>query len=190
MTKSSFPPDEWSDCFLALLSERLVSKPPTAGSSTNDVLLQVLELPLKCLLLQFCVNNPFSSLWHHVKSCDKTKLHVARAIWLGCGFLCMKVHVFTACVPRPFPSQFKGRGVSRLWRIMLAEGSHFGQWLRPTQPYIGRLAPPNRGSKNCIHWNQLKKFMQIGVDVECMHTNFGECGFFSFEVKVWRRFPF
>ena len=24
------------------------------------------------------------------------------------------VHVFTACVPRPFPSLFKGRGVSRL----------------------------------------------------------------------------
>ena len=28
-------------------------------------------------------------------------------------------------------------------------------------------------SKNLIEWNQLKKFMQIGVDVTYMHTNFG-----------------
>ena len=28
-------------------------------------------------------------------------------------------------------------------------------------------------SKNLIDWNQLKKFMQVGVDVKCMHTNFG-----------------
>ena len=28
-------------------------------------------------------------------------------------------------------------------------------------------------SKNLINWNSLKKFMQVGVDVKCMHTNFG-----------------
>ena len=28
-------------------------------------------------------------------------------------------------------------------------------------------------SKNLIDWNRLKKFMQIGVDVTYMHTNFG-----------------
>ena len=28
-------------------------------------------------------------------------------------------------------------------------------------------------SKNLIDRNQLKKFMQIGVDVTCMYTNFG-----------------
>ena len=28
-------------------------------------------------------------------------------------------------------------------------------------------------SKNLIDWNWLKKFMQVGVDVKCMHTNFG-----------------
>ena len=28
-------------------------------------------------------------------------------------------------------------------------------------------------SKNLIDQNQLKKFRQIGVDVTCMHTNFG-----------------
>ena len=28
-------------------------------------------------------------------------------------------------------------------------------------------------SKNLINQNQLKKFMQIGIDVTCMHTSFG-----------------
>ena len=27
--------------------------------------------------------------------------------------------------------------------------------------------------KNSIVWNWLKKFMQVGIDVACMHTNFG-----------------
>ena len=28
-------------------------------------------------------------------------------------------------------------------------------------------------SKNLIIWNRLKNFMQVGIDVTCMHTNFG-----------------
>ena len=28
-------------------------------------------------------------------------------------------------------------------------------------------------SKNLINRNRLKKFMQVGIDVKCMHTNFG-----------------
>ena len=35
-------------------------------------------------------------------------------------------------------------------------------------------------SKNLIDWNRLKKFMQVGVDAKCMHTNFGGCSFFNF----------
>ena len=35
-------------------------------------------------------------------------------------------------------------------------------------------------SKNLIDWKRLKKFMQIGVDVTYMHTNFGGCGYFCF----------
>ena len=35
-------------------------------------------------------------------------------------------------------------------------------------------------SKNLINRNRLKKFMQVGIDVTCMHTNFGGCGFFGF----------
>ena len=28
-------------------------------------------------------------------------------------------------------------------------------------------------SKVLIDWNRLKKFMQVGIDVTCMYTNFG-----------------
>ena len=35
-------------------------------------------------------------------------------------------------------------------------------------------------SKNLIDRNRLKKFMQIGMDVTCMHTNFGGCDLPSF----------
>ena len=35
-------------------------------------------------------------------------------------------------------------------------------------------------SKNLINRNRLKKFMQVGIDVKFIHTNFGGCGFFGF----------
>ena len=35
-------------------------------------------------------------------------------------------------------------------------------------------------SKNLIDQNELKKFMQVGIDVKFMHTNFGGCGLSGF----------
>ena len=35
-------------------------------------------------------------------------------------------------------------------------------------------------SKNLIDWNRPKKFMQVGIDVKCMHTNFGGRSLSSF----------
>ena len=37
-------------------------------------------------------------------------------------------------------------------------------------------------SKNLINQNQLKKFMQVGIDVKCMHTDFGGQDLSSFGV--------
>ena len=34
--------------------------------------------------------------------------------------------------------------------------------------------------KNVIDWNRLKKFMQVGMDVTCMPTNFGGRDFSGF----------
>ena len=39
-------------------------------------------------------------------------------------------------------------------------------------------------SKNLIHRNRLKKFMQVGMDVKCMHTNFGGRGLSGFGDKI------
>ena len=38
--------------------------------------------------------------------------------------------------------------------------------------------------KNSIDRNRLKKFMQVGIDVKCMHTNFGGCGLSGFGDKI------
>ena len=35
-------------------------------------------------------------------------------------------------------------------------------------------------SKNLTDWNWLKNFMQVGIDVTCMYTDFGGHGIFSF----------
>ena len=35
-------------------------------------------------------------------------------------------------------------------------------------------------SKNLIDRNRPKNFMQVQIDVKCMHTNFGGCGLSSF----------
>ena len=35
-------------------------------------------------------------------------------------------------------------------------------------------------SKNLIGRNRLEKFMQVGIDVKCKHTNFGGCALSSF----------
>ena len=39
-------------------------------------------------------------------------------------------------------------------------------------------------SNNLIDWNWLKKFMQLGVDVTCMHTSFGGHGLSGFGDKI------
>ena len=39
-------------------------------------------------------------------------------------------------------------------------------------------------SKNLIDRNRLKKFMQVGIDVKRMYTNFGGRGLFGFGDKI------
>ena len=38
--------------------------------------------------------------------------------------------------------------------------------------------------KKLIDRNRLKKFMQVGIDVKCMYTDFGGCGFSGFGDKI------
>ena len=39
-------------------------------------------------------------------------------------------------------------------------------------------------SKNLIDRNELKKFLQVGIDVKFIHTNFGGCGLSGFGDKI------
>ena len=39
-------------------------------------------------------------------------------------------------------------------------------------------------SKNSIDRNRLKKFMQVGIDVKCMYTDFGGRGLSGFRDKI------
>ena len=48
-------------------------------------------------------------------------------------------------------------------------------------------------SKNSIDQNRLKKFMQVGMNIKCMHTNFGWCGYSGFgDIATFKNtnFPF
>ena len=53
----------------------------------------------------------------------------------------------------------------------------FQKW--PNFPFEAWTYSP-WSSKNLMDRNWLKKFMQVGVDVTYMHTNFGGCGFSGF----------
>ena len=45
-------------------------------------------------------------------------------------------------------------------------------------------------SKNLMDRNWLKKFMQVGVDVSYMHTNFGGCGLSGFgDIATFQKWP-
>ena len=50
-----------------------------------------------------------------------------------------------------------------------------------------QFSPSTHGpwsSKNLIDRNELKKFMQVGIDVKFIHTNFGGRGLFGFGDKI------
>ena len=54
---------------------------------------------------------------------------------------------------------------------------------RPNFPFGAWTYSP-WSSKNLIDQNRLRKFMQVGINVECIHTNFGGCGFSGFGDKI------
>ena len=64
---------------------------------------------------------------------------------------------------------------------------------RPNFPF-GAWTIVHGSSKILIDRNQLKKFMQVGIDVKFMHTNFGGRSFFGFgdmaTFQKWPNFPF
>ena len=55
--------------------------------------------------------------------------------------------------------------------LLLSKTANFPFWTMDYSPW---------SSKNLIDRNRLKKIMQLGIDVTCMHTNFGGCSYSGF----------
>ena len=83
----------------------------------------------------------------------------------------LQVGVDVTCIH----NSFGGRGPSGF-----GDMATFQKW--PEFPFWGMDYSP-WSSKNSIDQNRLKEFMQIGIDVKCMHTNFGGRGLSGFGDK-------
>ena len=72
----------------------------------------------------------------------------------------------------------------QFWWVWLLQFRRYGYLSKTAKfPFWGMDYSP-LSSKNSIDRNRLKKFMQVGIDVKCMHTNFGECGLSGFRDKI------
>ena len=68
-------------------------------------------------------------------------------------------------------TNFSGRGLSSFRDIAISKTAKY--------PFLSMDYSP-WSSKNLIDRNRLKKLMQVGIDVKCMHTNFSGCALPSF----------
>ena len=92
----------------------------------------------------------------------------------------MQVGIDVTCMH----TNFGGCGFSGFGDIAISKMAKF--------PFLSMDYSP-WSSKNLIDRNRLKKFMLVGIDVTCMHTNFGGCGFFGFgdiAISKMAKFPF
>ena len=63
-------------------------------------------------------------------------------------------------------------------------------WLPFKNVQISLLGHGPWSSKNLINRNRLKKFMQVGIDIKCMHTSFGGCGLSGFrDIATFQKRP-
>ena len=79
----------------------------------------------------------------------------------------MQVGVDVKCIH----TNFGGRGYSSFGDTVLSKTAKFLLLTMDYSPW---------SSKNLIDRNWTKKFMQVGVDVKCIHTNFGGRGYSGF----------
>ena len=84
----------------------------------------------------------------------------------------MQVGIDVKCVH----TNFGGRGLSNFGDMATFQK-------RPNFPFGAWIISP-WSSKNLIDRNRLKKFMQVGIDVKCVHTNFGGHGLSGFRDKI------
>ena len=79
----------------------------------------------------------------------------------------MQVYIDVTCMH----TNFGGRGLSALGDTATFKNGQISPLTHGYSPW---------SSKNLIDRNRLKKFMQVYIDVTCMHTNFGGRGLSAF----------
>ena len=129
------------------------------SSSYTPILVGVVSLVSEILLPSKTVNFPFRPMdyspWSSKNLIDRNELKKFIQVGIDVKFM---------------HTNFGGCGLSGFGDIATFKN--------------GQFSPSTHGSpwssKNLIDRNELKKFMQVGIDVKFMHTNFGGCGLSGF----------
>ena len=123
------------------------------SNARTPILVGVASPLLEILVLSKMAKFPFQSMdyrpWGSKNLIDQNRLKKF-----------VQVEIDVTCMH----TNFGGRSLSTFGDIGTFKTVNF--------PFRGMDYSP-WSSKNLIDWNRLKKFMQVEIDVTCMHTNFG-----------------
>ena len=117
----------------------------------------VLEIPLLSKMAKFSFRTMDYSPWSSKNLIDRNRFK--KFMQVGIDVTCMHTN-------------FGGHGLSGFRDTATLKNSQISLSTHGYSPW---------SSKNLIDRNRLKKFMQVGIDVTCMHTNFGGHGLSGFE---------
>ena len=131
------------------------------SSACTPILVGVVSLVSEILLLSKTPKFPFRGMdyspWSSKNSIDRNRFKKFMQVWIDVK--CMYTN-------------FGGCGLFGFGDIATFKNSKF------SLSGHGLYSPWS--SKNLIDQNRLKKIMQVGVDVTCMHANFGGRGLSGF----------
>ena len=145
------------------------------SNACTPILVRIAFLISEILLLSKKAKFPFLTMdyspWSSKNLIDQNRLK--KFIQVGVNVTCMYTN-FGGC---SF-SNFRDIATFKNGQFSLSDHGLYSPW----------------SAKNLIDRNRLKKFMQVGVNVICMHTNFGGCSFSNFgdiaTFKNGKNFPF
>ena len=143
------------------------------SSACTPILVGVPVPVSKILLLLKTAKFPFLTMayspWSSKNLIDRNRLKK----FMQVGIVVKYIH-----------TNFGGRDLSGFGDLQLSKTAKFPFLTMDYSPW---------SSKNLIDRNRLKKFMQVGTDVKCMHTNFSghACpGFGDLLLSKTAKFPF
>ena len=123
--------------------------------------------------------SPVSEIWLPFKNCQISLL--------GHGLQSMVIEKFNQSESAQKIHASRGQchvHVHQFWWAWSIRFRRYGYLSKTAKFPFRAMDYSPLSSKNSIDRNRLKKFMQVGIDVKCMHTNFGECGLSGFGDKI------